>query len=224
MKVLGIYGAGGLGREVHMLAKRVNTVVYRWKEIVFIDDKLFGSQCNGLPVYCFEDVVDKFPELEVVVGIGEPEIRGVLYRKLKDNSVSLATILHPGVYVDDTTRIGEGVVVCEGALLSCNVIIGNNVYLQPYATIGHDSTIGDHSLIGRGTSINGTSKIGERVCFGFNSGTKENLNIGNDVICSAGAIVFRDLPDEVIAVGNPARIVKKNEEHRVFKGRKSAEC
>ena len=35
--------------------------------------------------------------------------------------------------------------------------------------------------------------------------------------CSAGAIVFRDLPDEVIAVGNPARVMKKNEERRVFR-------
>ena len=59
--------------------------------------------------------------------------------------------------------------------------------------------------------------IGDRVFMGFLSGTKDHISVGNDVIISAGSIVFKDLPDETIVVGNPARIMKKNEDKRVFK-------
>lgn len=217
MKILAIYGAGGLGREVYVLARKVNAVSSRWKEFFFIDDNLSDSQCNGLPVYKLDSILEKVPELEVAVGIGEPEVRELLYRRLKTYGISLATILHPGVYVDETSRVGDGVIACEGVILSCNVNIGNNVYLQPHALIGHDTVVGSHSVIGGNAFISGTNRIKDRVYFGFNSGTKENISVGNDVICSAGAVVFRDLPDEVIAVGNPARIMKRNERHRVFK-------
>jgi len=49
------------------------------------------------------------------------------------------------------------------------------------------------------------------------AGTTDHIQIGNDVIISAGASVFKDVPDEAVAVGNPARIMKKNDQKRVFK-------
>jgi acetyltransferase-like isoleucine patch superfamily enzyme len=46
---------------------------------------------------------------------------------------------------------------------------------------------------------------------------KQGLSVGGDSIVGMGAVVCKSVPDEVVAVGNPARIVRKNEEHRVFK-------
>ena len=45
----------------------------------------------------------------------------------------------------------------------------------------------------------------------------ERLHIGDDVIVSMGSNVYRDIEDEVIAMGSPARVIRKNEDHRVFK-------
>lgn len=214
--VLGIYGYGGLGREVYIIANKINRIEKHWDEIFFIDDAVDSMIAPDVNVYSFLKAKEDFPELEVVIGVGEPAIRESLFKKVKSENVNMATLIHPGVYIDNTTVIGEGTVICEGVTITCNVKIGCNTYIQPHAVIGHDISVGNHSVIGTSCQIGGLNHIGERTYMGFLSGTKEGLTIGNDVICAAGAIVFRDLPDAVIVVGNPARIMKKNEEKRVF--------
>lgn len=217
--VLGIYGCGGLGREVYVIANKINRTEGRWDKIIFIDDAAGSMDAKGNTVCSFIEAKETFPQLEVVIGIGEPSTRAAIFEKVKQEKTRLTTIIHPGVYIDDTTNVGEGTVICEGAYVSCNGSIGCNAYIQPHAVLGHDLFLGDHSVIGGNSHIGGANHIGERTYIGFLAGTKEGLTIGNDVICSAGAIVFRDLPDAVIAVGNPARIMKKNEDRKVFHAR-----
>lgn len=214
--VLGIYGYGGLGREVYVIANKINRMEKRWSDIIFVDDAAESLDAVGVSVYSFLRAIEEFSELEIVIGVGEPAIRAVLFAKVKNENIKIATIIHPGVYIDNTTIIGEGTVICEGVTITCNVKIGCNTYIQPHAVIGHDISVGSHSVIGTSCQIGGLNHIGERTYMGFLSGTKEGLSIGNDVICSAGAIVFKDLPDAVIVVGNPARIMKRNEDKRVF--------
>lgn len=217
--ILAIYGAHGLAQEVYIIAKKINMIENKWEKVVFIDDINDISTVQGKKVYKFDNLIEQYnkSELEIVVAVGEPAVRELMYSKVKAIGIKLATLVHPGVYIDETTQIGEGVVICEGVTITCNVIIGNNSYIQPHAVIGHDIVIGQHSVIGSNSQIGGVDKIGDRVYMGFLSGTKDHISIGNDVIISAGAIVFRDLPDSVIAVGNPARIMKTNEEKKVFK-------
>ena len=71
-------------------------------------------------------------------------------------------------------------------------------------------------MIGSNSEIGGDNKLGKRVYMGFLSGTKEGLKIGDDVIISAGGIVFRDVEPNMIMVGNPARAMKKNDGQGVF--------
>ncbi len=214
--VLGIYGYGGLGREVYVIANKISRMEKRWDEIIFIDDAAETLDAADASVYSFLEAKEKFSELEIVIGVGEPSVRAILFDKVKNEGIKIATLIHPDVYIDSTTVIGEGTVICEGVTITCDVKLGCNTYIQPHAVIGHDISVGNHSVIGANCQIGGQNHIGERTYMGFLSGTKEGLTIGNDVICSAGAIVFRDLPDAVIAVGNPARIMKKNENKRVF--------
>lgn len=213
---LGIIGAGGLGREVFIVAKKINAVTRRWDAIVFQDDDENISDINGVKCYGASELIREHAELEVVIAIGEPSVRDAVYARWKEMGIAFATLIHPGIYIDSTTSIGEGCVICEGATITSCVTIAENCHIHPHAVIGHDISIGRSSVIGSNSQIGGTNKIGDRFYLGFNAGTKEGLTIGRDVICAAGAIVFRDLPDEVIAVGNPARTVKKNEDKRVF--------
>lgn len=217
--ILGIYGAHGLAQEVHIIAKKINRLQERWTDIVYLDDINEISAVDGNAVYTFADFLERYPknELEVVIAVGEPAVRELLYRRVTEQQIPLATLIHPGVYIDETTQIGRGVVICEGATITSHVQIGDNVYVQAHAVIGHDIQIGKHTVIGSNCQIGGADVIGERVFMGFLSGTTDHISIGNDVIISAGAIVFKDLPDEVVVVGNPARVMKKNGERKVFK-------
>lgn len=217
--ILGIYGAHGLAREVNIIAKKINRLENRWTQIVYIDDINDVTELQGQLVYTFQTLLENYPkdELELVIAVGEPSVRAALYQKVCDAGIKLVSLIHPGVYIDETTQIGEGVVICEGVTITSDVQLENNVYIQPHTVIGHDIQIGKHSVIGSNCQIGGADVIGERVFMGFLSGTTDHIRIGNDVIISAGAIVFKDLPDEVVAVGNPARIMRKNNEKQVFK-------
>ena len=217
--LLAIYGAHGLAKEVYIIARKINQISNKWSEYCFIDDINEIAEVNGEKVFKFQKLINEKEknEIEVVIAVGEPSVRDYLYHKVKDAGLRLVTLIHPGIYIDETTTIGEGTVIAEGVTITANVEIGDNAYIQPHAVIGHDIKIGRHTVIGSNCQIGGGDIIGERVFMGFLSGVTDHVSIGSDSIISAGAIVFRELPEAVIAVGNPARVVKKNIEKRVFK-------
>ena len=218
--VLGIYGAGGLGREVNIIAKKINQKEKRWEKIIYIHDFDTTEDVFGTIVYPFNEALELFPEIEITIAVGEPSARVKLYDKVKKNNIKLATLIHPGVYIDETTFIGEGVTICEGVTITSCVSIKDNVYIQPHAVIGHDIKIGMHSIIGTNSEIGGNNTIGDRVFVGFMVGTLQGLTIGDDVEISAGSIVFRNIEPGVIVMGNPARIIRRNEGTGVFSHKK----
>ncbi len=214
--ILGIYGASGLGREVEIIARKINAIEHCWEKIVFVDDNESIKEVLGVPSYTFADATTEFKDLEITIAIGEPVIREKLYNKVKDKGIKLATLIHPGVYIDKSSKIGEGVTICEGVTTTSCVVLEDNVYVQPHAVIGHDIHIGKHSVVGSNVEIGGANIIGERVFIGFMVGTLQGLKIGDDVEISAGSIVFRDIEPGMIVMGNPARVIRKNEGRGVF--------
>jgi len=85
-----------------------------------------------------------------------------------------------------------------------HIAIGNDVTLGPRVQIlAHDASTKRH--LGR-TRI-GKVVIGDKVFVGASSIILPGVTIGSDVIIGAGSVVTRDIPDGVVAAGNPARVV-----------------
>lgn len=216
--VLGIYGAGGLGREVLELARTVNSESQRWEKIIFIvDGEIQDRYVSEVAIYSYQKAKTQFsPCLEVVIGIGEPAVRKEKHDLLATEGISLATLIHPSACVLGTTRISKGVVIGANCFISCNVCIHENCYVQPGAVIAHDVNIEQNSVVSSNVAICGHVSIGEDSYIGVGSSIKEGTSIGKNVIVGMGTVVFYDLPDEVIVLGNPGRVVRKNERKRVF--------
>lgn len=217
--LLGIYGSGGLGREVVELAKQINTVSFRWENIVFIDDHVTESQKNGIKVLAFSEIINSYSkeEIEISIAVGEPEIRKTLYKKVTSEGYNLATLIHPQTYIPESTKILPGSTINIYSFISCNVKIGANVYIQPHTLIGHDCTIEDHSVISPSVALAGSCFVGNCSYVGMGVHVKEKTKIGASSIVGMGSVVLNDIPENVIAIGNPARVLKHNEEKRVFK-------
>lgn len=213
---LGIYGAGGLGREVYELAQQIA----EWNEIVFVDDRTetpFVRQT--IEVISFDDLKNRYhaDDIVLIIAVGEPATREFLYNKVTQSGYRLATLVHPNVYISGTTFLADGVVVGANTIVSCDVRIGSNTFVQNSASIGHDAVIGKHSIISAFDSIAGACVIGDRTYIGMSVPIKEKIIIGSDTIVGMGSVVIRDIPDNVIAVGNPARPMKNKDDSRVFK-------
>jgi maltose O-acetyltransferase len=99
----------------------------------------------------------------------------------------------------------------------CKIIIGNNVLFGPRVSVytaGHpiDATV-RNTLLEYGKPI----KIGNNVWIGGNAIINPGINIGNNVIIGSGSVVTRNIPDNVIAVGNPCKILREiNEEDKKY--------
>lgn len=215
--VLGIYGAGGLGREVLLLAEQINNIDYKWNEMIFIEDNPRVKYLKGNKVIALEEVKKiSNKDIEIAIAVGEPYFRRLLKERIYDAGFNLATLIHPSVYIPSDTLIEEGTIIGYNCFISCDVIIKENTYIQPCACIGHDSVIGKDTLISTYVSIAGACEIGDETYIGLHVPVKEKVRIGSQTIIGMGSVVMKDIPDQVIALGNPARPMKKNENHRVF--------
>jgi sugar O-acyltransferase (sialic acid O-acetyltransferase NeuD family) len=215
--ILGIIGAGGLARELLELAKIINSSEERWDDFVFIDVKP-GDDVNGVNVISYEQALEKFSgELEATVGIGEPATRKRVFGELERDGIEVATLIHPDVYIPNTTTVGKGVTIQMGVFVSCNVTIEDYAIIQPHANIAHDDVLKKGSTVSAFCNLGGNVTIGEYAYLGLSACVKQGLSVGGDSIVGMGAVVCESVPNEVVAFGNPARIEKKNKEHRVFK-------
>ena len=90
------------------------------------------------------------------------------------------------------------------------ISIGNDVTLANKVQIlAHDDSLRVYT----GFSRVGRVIIGDRVFVGANSTILMNTKIGNDVIVAAGSVVTKDIPDDSIVAGVPARIIGKTSEY-----------
>jgi sugar O-acyltransferase (sialic acid O-acetyltransferase NeuD family) len=217
--ILGIYGAGGLGREFLDLAGAAQAAAETWETIVFIDDDVKEPVVNQARVYTFDAFNEVFPAgvAKIAIAVGEPQVRRILREKVASKGYALQSLIHPTAFIGAETRIGEGAVIQFGSFVSCNVTIGKNALLQANAVVGHDCVVGNDSVISIFASVMGSCVIGERAYIGVGCPVKEAASVGNDAIVGMGSVVLRDIPDGVIALGNPARVMKNNETGRVFK-------
>ncbi len=217
--ILGIYGSSGLGREVLEIAKRINKIENRWSEYIFIDDVNPKGKKNNIEMMPLLDIskYHDISKVEIVIASGEPEFRSIMWEKSREMKIQPATFIHPSVHIPESASIGKGVTIFPNVYVACNTIIAENVILEPFVSIGEDTTIDSHSVISPFCFIGGKCSIGRQTYIGPSVPVRDRTIIGSYSIIGMGSVVLRDIPDEVIAIGNPARAMKKNEDHRVFK-------
>ena len=105
--------------------------------------------------------------------------------------------------------LGKGFVKMDGVIIDpshCwHITIGDNVTLAPNVhVLAHDASTKvflDHTRVAN-------TKIGNNVFVGAGSIILPGVTIGNNVVIGAGSVVSQDIPDDSVAVGNPARVVK----------------
>ena len=112
----------------------------------------------------------------------------------------------------------KGVKLGEGIWVGCNSVILNgykkpttiedHVKISSLTNIGHDSRIGSYTRIASGVMIAGYADIGKRSFIGQGVKIKERLKVGNCTIIGQGSNVLKDIPDNVIAFGNPCKVIK----------------
>lgn len=194
-----LYGASGHAKVLIEILQGKGVVV----EGLF-DDNLNLKELNGIKV------IGKFKEEQelkapLLISIGNNSIRQKIVESLQvdfGQAIAKTAILSP------TARVGEGTVVMQGAILQADVLVRSHAIINTGAKVEHDCVIGDFAHISPGAVLCGNVTIGEGTWIGAGAVVIPGVKIGKWSKIGAGAVVLRDLPDNVVAVGNPTKIIK----------------
>ena len=118
--------------------------------------------------------------------------------------------LFPPFYTDcgKNIHLGKGVFINAG----CKFQDQGGIWIGDGALIGHNTVLAtlDHGLVPeqRHDLIPKPIRIGKNVWIGSNSTILSGVTIGDNAIIGAGSVVTKDIPENMIAVGSPARVIK----------------
>ena len=155
MGKLFIVGCGGHGKVVADIALKQN----KYEKLLFLDDNPEADNCMGFPVVGSSAYENIAPEDEIIIAIGNPDIRERLQEMYLQKGVTVATLIHPNAVIGTGVKIDEGTVIMAGAVVNPDVVIGKGVIINTGATVDHDDIIGDYVHISVGAHIAGTVTI-----------------------------------------------------------------
>jgi sugar O-acyltransferase (sialic acid O-acetyltransferase NeuD family) len=119
--------------------------------------------------------------------------------------------IHPSVVIAKNAELGVGIVVMAGAIINPGAKIGNFCFIATGAQVEHDCIMGDFSSISAGSVTGGKVEIGKFSAITLGVTVMDRIKIGENSVIGSGSMVSKDVPSNVLAVGSPARIIRKRE-------------
>lgn len=143
----------------------------------------------------------------LIISIGSCKVRQLIANRY---NVEYATALHPSASISQSATIGEGSVVMPGAIINSDASIGRHCIVNTKASVDHECRIDDFVHIAPGATLSGNVSVGECTWIGVGACIKQGIKIGKNCMIGAGSVVVKDIPDNVIAYGNPCCIIREN--------------
>lgn len=212
MHDLAIYGAGGLGREVALMLKQINTYKPEWNVIGFFDDgKIKTEVIDGLEVVGgIKEINGWKKKLSLCIAIADPVTRESISSKIDNKNIMYPSLIHPASNTGSKdNRIGKGCIITQGCIFTTGIVLGDFVIINLLTTIGHDVTIGSFGSVMPGCSISGNVTIGSGTLIGTGVRILQNLSIGKYCKIGAGAVITKNFGDRLTVVGVPGKVRNK---------------
>lgn len=212
MEKVAIIGAGGFAREVLDVIDAINQDRLLFDVLGWVVDPQFGSPgtvINEKPILGGFDWLSKNQSLvKLIIGVGPSHYRFSLARRAMELNCTFISIIHPTAVVTRWVRLGFGVVITAGSILTNNIDIGNHVHINLDCTVGHDVKLKDFVTLAPGVHVSGSVNIEEGAYVGTGANIIEKVRIEEWSIIGAGSTVVKDVPANATVVGVPAQVIK----------------
>ncbi|MFV0518070.1 MAG: 2,3,4,5-tetrahydropyridine-2,6-dicarboxylate N-acetyltransferase [Aminipila sp.] len=223
-------------REIIELIKKserktpVKVYIKESEETLFPNCKTFklgetAEETNKLVFGEWEDIETalKNQKNSIIECVVEGQCRNSILSLL--DTKKLEARIEPGAIIRENVKIESNAIIMMGAIINIGSEVGSGSMIDMGAILGARATVGKNCHIGAGTVLAGVLEppgakpviIEDDVVIGANAVVLEGCTVGKGAIVGAGAVVTKDVPENTVVVGVPARVIKMREDISVEK-------
>lgn len=207
-----IFGAGAVCRYTMDIILAED----RYKICGIIDSELeigqdyFGyrilGQMSDLP-----SILDAHNLHKGIIAISDNFTRYKVAKEIGDvaGNFEFISAVHPNTVIGGNVKISDGCLIMSHAVINNGAELGQHCFMGTSSSLDHDSFLGNYSSLGPKTTVGGNVKIGECTAISLGVNIINEIAIGNHSVVGAGSLVLKNLGDNIVAYGSPAKEVKK---------------
>jgi len=149
------------------------------------------------------------PEVDFFIAYVGMKKEKSVFNKIKEFTIPdyrWASLIHSTAIIPDGfCKIGRGVLIAPLCQLSTDTTLSDNCIMLPNSFLGHDSFMDEFSHIATNSVVGANVHIGKACHIGSNATIREKVRIGDFSLVGAASMVLKDVGEEEIVIGNPAR-------------------
>lgn len=144
------------------------------------------------------------------VAIGDNFIRSQIVERLRSIAPELPFVsaVHPSAQLARGVSLGGGCAVMAGVAINSDSTIGDFCILNTNSSVDHDNRLGPFSSLAPRVATGGNVFLEEGSAIGIGAVILHGRKIGRHAVVGAGSVVTRDIPDQTVAYGAPAKVVR----------------
>ena len=125
--------------------------------------------------------------------------------KLSSFGLGALTLIHERAWVAETAWIGEGCQILAMAAVSEETRLGRQTIINTNASVDHECVLGVGVHVMPGATLAGCVRVGDCAMIGSGATVLPRITIGANAVIGAGAVVTRDVAEDEVVVGVPAK-------------------
>ena len=182
-----------------------------------IGEEIYGYKVIGRQ----EDIMSlgyKYNFSKGIITVGDNWIRSKIYDDIHKRwpYFNYVNAIHPSVIIGNNVKIGFGVIAMAGVIFNPGAQIGDFSFFATGAQIEHDCVIYYFASVSAGSILGGHVMIRPYAAISLGVTIFDRIIIGKNSVIGSGSLVTKDIPENVLAYGSPAKIIRTREAFERF--------